>query len=76
MSKQTGDIDRIRESVNSYMARIRMLLGMLLPPATDKDHLPSASKGISTDAQHQSTLELVKPSARFGLLLVGSSMSR
>ncbi|KAI0803332.1 hypothetical protein BC629DRAFT_1283940 [Irpex lacteus] len=75
----------VRDSLAECLSRSQVLLGLLLPPPA----LPTASTaeqskssgllylGLPTvDTQYHSAFELVKPSARFGLLLVGSSISR
>ncbi|KAI0095095.1 hypothetical protein BDY19DRAFT_988865 [Irpex rosettiformis] len=68
-----------RESLSQCLTRSQVLLGLLLPPpAPLTEHSKSSTLlflGVPTvDTQYQSAFELVQPSARFGLLLVGSSV--
>ncbi|EKM61326.1 uncharacterized protein PHACADRAFT_247861 [Phanerochaete carnosa HHB-10118-sp] len=60
---------------------MQLLFGLLLPstPAfVGEKRLHEASKAGSppVELQSQTAVEVVKPSARFGLLLVGSSLAR
>lgn len=72
----------VRDGLTDWMSRLQVLLGIILPSR------PSVSAGEgktssllhlgppTVDAQYQQAFELVKPSVRFGLLLVGSSVAR
>jgi hypothetical protein len=57
-------------------ARFQLLLNALLPPpAAEQDEQPTflpLGAPVSTDRQVQSALDIIKPSQRFPLLLVGS----
>lgn len=62
---------------------MQVLLGLLLPPTAAPTKVyhgkPSSLLQFGSptvDTQYLSAFELVKPSARFGLLLVGSSVAR
>ncbi|KZT75023.1 hypothetical protein DAEQUDRAFT_17744 [Daedalea quercina L-15889] len=75
-------------NMSEYLSRVQVIFAPLFPPpevylaappTNDKSSKPSALLCYAPPAaeqQFQSTLELVKPSARFGLLLVGSPNGR
>ena len=70
------DFDEVRTEVTTAVSGMQLLFGLLLPPSTSLLDVkkPGGLKAGThpVEAQYQSAVELVKPSARFGLLLVGS----
>ncbi|KAH9937287.1 uncharacterized protein B0H18DRAFT_969951 [Fomitopsis serialis] len=76
------------DSISEYLSRMQIILSPLFPPpevrltthsAKGKSNKSSALLCYAPPAveqQFQPALELVKPSARFGLLLVGNSATR
>ncbi|KAI0706115.1 hypothetical protein BC835DRAFT_1260582 [Cytidiella melzeri] len=75
----------VRDGLSESLSRSQILLGLLLPPKISQSSaVPEHHKSSSllqlglpaVDAQYQPAFDLVKPSARFGLLLVGSSVTR
>lgn len=74
------DLESTRNTMISSVSKMQLLFGLLLPsapiPAVEKT--PDASKTGSSaiEPSSQTALDVVKPSARFGLLLVGSALGR
>jgi len=76
------------DSISEYLSRMQIILSPLFPPpgvhftthsAKGKSNISSALLCYApptVEQQFQPALELVKPSARFGLLLVGNSTTR
>ncbi|KIP05345.1 hypothetical protein PHLGIDRAFT_128964 [Phlebiopsis gigantea 11061_1 CR5-6] len=72
-----ADFDSVRAEVTSAVVKMQLLFGLLLPPSTSLADIrkPSGASKAGThlaEVEYQTAVELVKPSARFGLLLVGS----
>jgi conserved oligomeric Golgi complex subunit 1 len=72
----------LRENLTEFLSRVQLLLGLVLPqtivPSQPAQTKPSSLLQLglpNVDAQLQPALELVKPSTRFGLLLIGSSVA-
>ncbi|KAI0347787.1 hypothetical protein BDW22DRAFT_1319545 [Trametopsis cervina] len=82
---QKGLSADLRRNMSEWLSRVQVLFGLLLPatvppPAAVVDQgKPSSLLQLGVplvETQYQPAFDLVKPSARFGLLLVGSSAAR
>ncbi|GJE85819.1 vacuolar protein sorting-associated family 51 protein [Phanerochaete sordida] len=76
MSSQ--DFDSARVAMMSTVTKMQLLFGLLLPSASleEKTHGQPKAKSPPIEPQSHTAIEVVKPSARFGLLLVGTSHGR
>lgn len=65
----------MEKSLAAYLARTQLVIEPLLPPSASSEGSLLKYGTPAAEAQFVPAMELVKPSARFGLLLVpGSSV--